>query len=52
MQVDRNRFVLAVYRGTSLMRKRHPLGPYSRPTPRALRWFVYIPLYTTSVTTW
>ena len=25
-------------RGTSLIRKRHPLGPYSRPTPRALRW--------------
>ena len=28
----------SVYRGTSLIRKRHPLGPYSRPTPRALRW--------------
>ena len=28
----------SVYRGTSLIRNRHPLGPYSRPTPRALRW--------------
>jgi hypothetical protein len=25
------------YRGTSPMRNRHPLGPYSRPMPRALR---------------
>ena len=24
------------YRGTSLIRKRTPLGPYSRPTPRVL----------------
>ena len=26
------------YRGTSLTRKRSPLGPYRRPMPRALRW--------------
>ena len=26
------------YRGTSLIRKRHPIGPYSRPVPRALWW--------------
>ena len=26
----------AAYRGTSLIRKRHPLGPYNRPEPRAL----------------
>ena len=26
------------YRGTSLIRKRLLLGPYSRPLPRALRW--------------
>ena len=26
------------YRGTSLMRKRTPLGPYSRTMPRALWW--------------
>ena len=26
------------YRGTSLIRKRLPLGTYSRPMPRALRW--------------
>ena len=26
------------YRGTSLMRKRTPLGPNRRPMPRALRW--------------
>ncbi|KAJ1491230.1 hypothetical protein T484DRAFT_3222922 [Baffinella frigidus] len=26
------------YRGTSLIRNRPPLGPYSRPTPRALWW--------------
>ena len=26
------------YRATSLTRKRLPLGPYSRPMPRALRW--------------
>jgi len=25
-----------VYRGTSLIRKRLPLGPYGRPLPRAL----------------
>ena len=28
-----------VYRGTSLIRKRLPLGPYSRPMPRVLRGF-------------
>ena len=27
------------YRGTSLMRKRNPLGPYCRPVPRALGGF-------------
>ena len=26
------------YRGTSLIRNRHPLGPYSRTIPRAVRW--------------
>ena len=26
------------YRGTSLIRNCPPLGPYSRPIPRALRW--------------
>ena len=26
-------------RGTSLMRKHFPLGPYSRPMPGALCWF-------------
>ena len=26
------------YRGGSLIRKCHPLGPCSRPIPRALRW--------------
>ena len=26
------------YRGTSLIRKRLPLGPCSRPMPKALRW--------------
>ena len=26
------------YRGTSLIRNRHPVGPYSRPSPRALWW--------------
>ena len=26
------------YRGTSLIRNCHPLGPCSRPVPRALRW--------------
>ena len=28
----------ALYRGTSLIRKRPPLGPYSSPMPRALWW--------------
>jgi len=32
------RVALGVYGGTSLIRKRPPLGPYSRPMPRALRW--------------
>ncbi|KAJ1472267.1 hypothetical protein T484DRAFT_1975762 [Baffinella frigidus] len=27
-----------IYRGTSLIRNRPPLGPYTRPMPRALRW--------------
>ena len=26
------------YRGTSLIRNRPPLGPYSRPMPRAQKW--------------
>ena len=26
------------YRGTSLIRKRTPLGPYRRPMPRVLGW--------------
>jgi len=26
------------YRGTSLIRKSHPVGPYSRDMPRALWW--------------
>ena len=30
----------AQYRGTSLIRKRPPLGPYSRPVPRSLWWLV------------
>jgi len=29
---------LRVYRGTSLMRERSPLGPYSMHMPRALWW--------------
>jgi hypothetical protein len=28
------------YRGTSLIRKRTPLGTYSRAMPRALWWFL------------
>jgi len=28
-------FVLSSYRGTSLITKRLPLGPYRRPVPRA-----------------
>ena len=27
-----------LYRGTSLIRERFPLGPYSGPTSKALRW--------------
>ena len=27
-----------LYRGTSLIRKRPPVGPYSRAMPRALWW--------------
>ena len=30
---------LTPYRGTSLIRNHPPLGPYSRPVPRVLRWF-------------
>ena len=30
--------VESVYKGTSLIRNRHPLGPYTRTMPRALRW--------------
>ena len=30
--------VFRVYRGTLLIRKRLPLGPYSRTMPRALWW--------------
>ena len=26
------------YRRSSVMRKNFPVGPYSRPLPRALRW--------------
>ena len=29
---------LRLYRGTSLVRKRSPLGPYCRPMPRDLWW--------------
>ena len=29
-------FSFTAYRGTSLIRKRTPLGPYRRPTPRVL----------------
>jgi len=32
----RSRVLLKAYRGTSLIRKRNPLGPYSTPVPRAL----------------
>jgi len=28
----------AAYRGTSLIRNNPPVGPYSRPMPRALWW--------------
>jgi len=27
-----------LYKGTSLIRKHHPIGPYSRPMLRALWW--------------
>ena len=30
--------LLVPYRGTSLIRKRPPLGSYSEPMPRSLRW--------------
>jgi hypothetical protein len=30
--------VLLVYRGTSLIRRSLPLGPYARPARRALAW--------------
>ena len=29
---------ISLYRGTSLIRKRPPLGPYNRAMPRALWW--------------
>ena len=49
---------MRVYRGTSLARKRNPLGPYRRPMPRVLRgprgprgicvflWAMYLCKYT------
>ena len=36
MTKDTHRPKVLRYRGTSLIRKRTPLGPYSRPTPRVL----------------
>ncbi|KAJ1489208.1 hypothetical protein T484DRAFT_2019203 [Baffinella frigidus] len=36
--VRHSKIAHAVYRATSLIRNRHPLGPYSRPVSRALRW--------------
>ena len=48
-------FPNAAYRGTSLIRKRTPLGPYRRPVPRVLGWSLggggcflvsEVPLYT------
>jgi len=33
-----SRELASSYRGTSLIRNRHPLGPYSRPMHRALWW--------------
>ena len=34
--LKRNQVILGHYRGTSLTRKRPPLGPYRRPMPRVL----------------
>ena len=36
--LGRGVFLSARYRGTSLIRNRLPLGPYSKPMSRALRW--------------
>ena len=49
---------LIIYRGTSLIRKRTPLGPYLRPMPRVLGGSYWggrflmgeVPLYKTSMT--
>ena len=38
VNVKEVRLRLSTYRGTSLIRNCHSLGPYSRPIPRALRW--------------
>ena len=38
MRSNRSNFAHITYRGTSLTRKRLPVGPYSRTVPRALRW--------------
>jgi len=46
-----------LYRGTLLIRKRTPLGPYRRPMPRVLGWSLgggrflirEVPLYTTEL---
>ena len=35
-EVLRSRLKVRVHTGTSLMRKRTPLGPYRRPMPRVL----------------
>jgi len=34
----RERSYALMYRGTSLTRNRHPVGPYSRTMPRVVRW--------------
>ena len=36
--LDHNLEPLMVYRGTSLIKNCHSLGPYSRTIPRALQW--------------
>ena len=38
ISVNVNEVGLDPYRGTSLIRNRTPLGPYSRTMPRALSW--------------
>ena len=38
MYMDQSALPGTCYRGTSLMRDRLPLAPYSRPMPRALWW--------------